>query len=166
MCKIFAYDTSLFSKVNDKSNSNCQLNSDLAKISNRAFQWKMSFNPYTNKQVVAVCFSNNCNNENCPPLHFNSTDVQVTDSQKYLGLVLDSNLNFNEQIGSRITKCNKIIGLMKKPPQIISRKSLLIIYKSFSPPNLDYADIIYDNPLNEPFKKKIEIWPNTTQHLQ
>ena len=31
MCKIFADQTSLFSKVNDKGNSNIQLNSDLAK---------------------------------------------------------------------------------------------------------------------------------------
>ena len=49
MCKIFADDTSLFSKVNGKSNSNTELNSDLAKISNWAFQWKMSFNPDPNK---------------------------------------------------------------------------------------------------------------------
>ena len=33
MCKIFADGTSLFSKVNVKSNSNTQLNNDLAKIS-------------------------------------------------------------------------------------------------------------------------------------
>ena len=53
MCKIFADDTSLFSKVNDKSNSNTQFNSDLAKI--RVFQWKMSFNPDPNKQAIEVC---------------------------------------------------------------------------------------------------------------
>ena len=58
MCKIFADDTSLFSKVNDKSNSNTQLNSDLAKVSKWAFQWKMSFNPDPNKQAIEVCFSN------------------------------------------------------------------------------------------------------------
>ena len=34
VCKIFADDTSLFSKVNDKSNSNTQLNSDLEKVRN------------------------------------------------------------------------------------------------------------------------------------
>ena len=40
MCKIFADDTSLFSKVNDKSNSNTQLNFDLVKINKWAFQLK------------------------------------------------------------------------------------------------------------------------------
>ena len=45
---------------------------------------------------------------------------------------------------------------MKKSSQFLSRKSLLTIYKSFVRPNLGYGDIIYDKPLNKPFKKKIE----------
>ena len=40
---------------------------------------------------------------------------------------------------------------------LLSRKSLLTIYKSFVRPNLDYADIIYDKPFKEPFKRKIEM---------
>ena len=126
MCKIFADDTSL-SKVNDKSNSNTKLNSDIAKISKLAFQWKMSFNPNPNKQAIEVCFSNKCDKGNYPPLHFNSTKVQVADSHKHLGLVLDSKLNFNEHIESKIAKCKKIIGLMKKHFQFLSRRSLLTI---------------------------------------
>ena len=82
--------------------------------------------------------------------------IKEADSQKYLGLVLDSKLNFNEHIESKICKCDKIIGLMKKLYQILSRKSLLTTYKSFVRPNLYYADIIYDKPLNISFKKKIE----------
>ena len=46
---------------------------------------------------------------------------------------------------------------MKKLSLILSRKSLLTIYKSFVRPNLDYADIIYDKPLNKSLKKKIEM---------
>ena len=157
MCKIFADDTSLFLKVIDKNNSNSQLNSDLAKISKWAFQQKKSFNPDPNKQATEVCVSNKRDKENYQPLQFNSTDVQITDSQKHLDLILDSKLNFNEHIESKITKCNKIIGLMKKLSLILSRKSLLTIYKSFVRPNLDYADIIYDKPLNESLKRKIEM---------
>ena len=109
MCKIFADDTSLFSKVNGKSNSNTQVNSDYAKISKWAFQWKMSFNPDTNKQIIEVCFSNKRDQGNYPPLYFNSTNVQVADSQKHLGFVLDTKLSFNELIESKITKCNKLL---------------------------------------------------------
>ena len=156
MCKIFADDTSLFSKVNGKSNSNTQLNSDPTKISKWVFQCKMFFNPDSNKQAIEVCFSNKRDRGNYLPLHFNSTNVQVVDSQKHLGLVLDSKLNFNKHIESKITKCNKIISLMKKFSRFLSRQSLLTIYKSFVRPNLDYAGIIDDKPLKESFKKKVE----------
>ena len=156
MCKIRADDTSLFSKVIDKNNSNSQLNSDLTKISKWAFRWKMSFNPDPNKQAIEVRFSNKHDKKNYLPLQFNSTDVQIADSQKHLGLISDSKLNFNEHI--EITKCNKINGLMKKLSLILSRQSLSTIYKSFVRPNLDHADIIYDKPLNESFKGKIEMF--------
>ena len=66
-------------------------------------------------------------------------------------------MNFNEHIESKITKCKKIIELMKKISLILSRKSLLTIYKSFVRPNLDYADTIYDKPFNKYLKKKIEM---------
>ena len=46
---------------------------------------------------------------------------------------------------------------MKKLSLILSRKSLLTIYKSFQRPNLDYADIIYSKSLNESRKRKIEM---------
>ena len=89
----------------------------------------MSFNLDPNKQAIEVCFSNTRDKENYPPLQFNNTDVQIADSQKHLGLILDSKLKFNEHIESKITKCNKIIGLMKKISFILSRKSFLPIYK-------------------------------------
>ena len=56
-CKIFADDTSLFSKIENKSYSNFQLNKDLEKISKWTFQWKMLFNPDPVKEAIEVCFS-------------------------------------------------------------------------------------------------------------
>ena len=73
--------------------------------------------------------------------------------------MLDSKLDFNENINNKIIKCNKIISAMKKLLLTLWRKTLLTIYKSFVRPNLDYAYIIYDNPLNQSFKNKLEkVW--------
>ena len=57
LCKIFADDTSLFSKVYDIHNSASKLNDDLEKISYWAYQWKMQFNPDPNKQANEVILS-------------------------------------------------------------------------------------------------------------
>ena len=38
----------------------------------------------------------------------------------------------------------------------LPRPSLIILYKSFIRPHLDYGDIIYDQPFNNSFQNKIE----------
>ena len=49
--KLFANDTSLFSVVHDINTSAIELNSDLKKINDWAFQWQMTFNPDRSKQA-------------------------------------------------------------------------------------------------------------------
>ena len=100
ICKIFADDTSLFSKVNDKCCSAVVRNNDQKIISNWAIQWKILFNPDPDKQVSETLFSKKKKREkrNYPPLTLNGDNVKTSISQKHLGLVLDSKLNFNEHI--------------------------------------------------------------------
>ena len=64
-------------------------------------------------------------------------------------MLLESRLNFNELIQSKTNKCYKIIELINKLPIHLPREALLRIYKSFTRPNLDYGDIIFDKPNNE-----------------
>ena len=55
--KLFADDTSIFSVVHDADLSAKQLNDDLNKISEWAFQWKMASSPDLSKQVQEIVFS-------------------------------------------------------------------------------------------------------------
>ena len=161
ICKIFADNTSLFSTAKDKTFSDTQHNNNLNKTSKWVFQWKMLSNPDPSKQEIEICFLHKCDNENYPLLVFNDAKVQFATSQKHLGLILDFKLDFNDHTDSKINKCNKIIGIIKILSLILSRKSLLTIYKPFARPNLDYADLIYDKPFNESIflllSKKIEM---------
>ena len=156
ICKIFADDTSIFSKVFDKNSSQIILNNDLSIISEWAFQWKMQFNPDPNKQANEVYFSRKSNAGVYLPVDLNNSPVQLCESQKHLGIVLDKHLNFHEHIAKKIKICNKLIGTIKHLSFHLPRKSLLTIYKSFVRPHLDYGDIIYDNPENETLINKLE----------
>ena len=102
-------------------------------------------------------FSHKHDNGNYPSLVFNGTKIQLANSQRHLGLILDSKLDFNEHIDNKINKYNKIIGIRIWLSLIMSRKSFLTIYKSFVRPNLDYTDIICDKPFNGSSKQKIEM---------
>ena len=156
ICKIFADDTSLFSKVLDVNESTKKLNLDLEKISEWAFQWKMHFNPDPNKQANEVIFSRKSKVHSHPPLTFNNNDVKKCPHQKHLGIILDSKLDFNIHVDNKIKKCYKMIGIIKRLSVSAPRKALLTIYKSFIRPHLDYGVILYDKPENQKFQNKFE----------
>ena len=80
--KLFADDTSLFSVTHDITTSANELNNDLKKISDWAFQWKMSFNPDPSKQAQEAIFSRKLKNVSHPPLTFNNANVSSCKSQK------------------------------------------------------------------------------------
>ena len=71
-------------------------------------------------------------------------------------MLLDSRLNFNENVPTKGNKCYTIIGFIKKLSIHLLREALLRIYKSFVRPHLDYGDLIFDKPNNESFKSRIE----------
>ena len=104
-----------------------------------------------------MILSKKAESNNSLPLTFNKTaEVRTCQSQKHLGLILDEQLNFTEHINSKISKYDRLIGIIKKLSINFPRNALLRIYRSFIRPSFDYADIIYDKPNNVSFKNKIE----------
>ena len=154
--KLFADDTSFFSVVRDINQSGINLNDDLKKISNWAFQWKMSFNPDINKQAQEVIFSHKLQKLNHPSLASNGTSITQSEIQKLLGLFLDSKLDFKEHIQNVLAKVSKTIGLLRKLQKSLPRSPLITIYKYFVRSHLDYGDIIYDQVYNVSLYQKLE----------
>ena len=130
ICKIFADDTSISSKVFDKGKSERDLNNDLSAISEWAFHWKMQFNPDPNKQANEVYFSRKSNTDDYFPIKLNDSPVQLCESQKHLGVILDKHLNFHKHIERKIKICNKLLSTIKHLSAHYARKSLLTIYKT------------------------------------
>ena len=64
ICKIFADDTSLFSKVLNINESANDFIFDLEKIGQWAYQWKIQFNSNPNKQAYEAIFSWKSNSSN------------------------------------------------------------------------------------------------------
>ena len=116
MCKIFADDTSLFLKALNINQSVTELDTDIEKISQWAYQWKIEFNPDPNKQASEIIFSHKLVSKNLlhPPVKFNNNNITRCSHQKHLGVALDPNLNFNTHIDQKIKKCHKKIGLIRR----------------------------------------------------
>ena len=115
LCKIFADDTSLFSKVYDIHKSASKLNDDLERqgiglISRKCSLIQIPTNRlmklfYLKKQVQITYH-----------IHLSNLTIMTflnVPHQKYLGIVLDSKLNSNVHVDQKIKKCNRIIGLVR-----------------------------------------------------
>ena len=114
----------------------------------------MSFNSDRTKQAQEIIFSRKKNATTDPPLFFKSSEIKLSSNQKHLGLTVDSKLSFNEYINDKIHQANKGASLLRKLETILPRRAFNI-YKSFIRPLLDYADVIYDQPSNPSFSKKL-----------
>ena len=116
----------------------------------------MSFNPDPNRQAQEVVFSRKVQITCHPSIYFNNKSFKQVPSQKNLGLILGSKLNFQEHLKNILNKVNKSIGLLRKLQNILPHEALLTIYKSFVRPHLEYDDVIYDQNYNNYFHQKLE----------
>ena len=74
----------------------------------------MSFNPDPNKQATEVLFSRKRNETFHPDLEFNGVKIPRASSQKYLGMILDEKLSFNEHVSVKLSKAKKCVGSLRK----------------------------------------------------
>ena len=110
--KRFTDDTSIFSVVKDNLNSSNKLNEDLSKMSQWAYQWKISFNPDVLKQAQEVIIFRKNNIENHPIVSFSNLPINRKSTQKHLGPLLDKKLKFSEHINNELKKATKGINLL------------------------------------------------------
>ena len=149
--KLFTDDTFLFSVVQNINSTANDLDSDLMKISDWAFQWEMTL---TNK--LMVIFSRKINKMDRPLLYFNNDLVKSSSTHKHLRMILYTKLDFSLHLKNTQNKVNKATGLLRKLQDTLPRTSLITIFKSFIRPHLDYGDKIYDRANSTLFHQNIE----------
>ena len=153
---MFVDDTSLFSVVHEIDTSANNLNHDLEKNSEYAFQWKMRFNPDPTKQAQEIIFNRKKTVSINTVTYFNNTLLNSTAPYKHLGMILDSKLSYKNHLKSACSRLNKTIGTLRKLQPTLPGKSLVTIYKSLVMPRLDHGDVNYDRASNESCQQSLE----------
>ena len=115
-----ADDTSLFSTTKVPKRTANSLNNNPEKINRWAFQWKMCFNPDPTKQAQEVTFCRKPTKKIHPQIFLNNIPDSKANSQKHLGLHLNSKLSFDIHIKTILTKINGTIGLLRKFQQVLT----------------------------------------------
>ena len=94
------------------------------------------------------------NINNHPVVFLNNLPINGKSTQKHLGLLLNEKLNFSEHIDEKLNKVTKSIDLLQNQNLTLPHFCLVMIYKSFIRPHLDYGYIVYDQPNNSSLPEK------------
>ena len=147
---IFADDTTLIAAANSTYETTNILNRDLAKISNWAHTWKITFNPQKSKDMI---FSKALMPSH--PIIMDLHCIERVHIHKHLGVFLTSDLTWDKQIAYITKKVNLKLSIMWQVKEL-SRHCLDVLCKLHVRSSIDYAITVFGPCLNLVQIKKLD----------
>ena len=134
--KIFADDAKTSKEINSVEDS-VTLQSSLNSLSSWSEKWGVGFN--CGKCGVMHLGKNNPNYK----YTLNNKPLNVTLSEKDLGVHVDPLLNFQDHIDIKVKKARQIAGLVSRTITYKSRDIMVPLYKSLVRPILEYGNAVW-----------------------
>ena len=75
----------------------------------------------------------------------NGTAAERVNTFKYLGITIDANLKWNDQINNICCKMCNSLGIMRRIKPCVPQSLLVTIYNTMFLPHLDYGIILWRN---------------------
>ena len=149
---LFADDTVIYNSNQDVDTLEYELQEDLNGVSKWLNNNELTINI---KKSKVVCFSTHSRKVDNINLKINDQTLDIVDSYKYLGLILDSKMSFQKHLYHISGHVNYKLRKLKEIRHNIKNPTAVTIFKSLIKPHLDYCDIIWD-----------AAWPSCKTNLQ
>ena len=153
--RYFADDTCLLMVNKSLKQIKKHMNQDLKHLYNWLIANKISLNK-DKTEVVLFRHPNKRINYNLK-LKLNGKNLELTDSVKYLGVHLDSHLNWSKHIDVLAPKLNRAAGMLAKIRHYVSNDTLRSIYYSIFHSVLTYGAQIWGQTANKNINRVILI---------
>ena len=137
---LYANDTVLYTASKNFGDSIEKLQADITALSKWCATNGIMAN--TDKTKVMV-FGSNSQVKNLPEANivFNQIPLQVVPSYKYLGLDLDSRLNYKKHVKRIIALAAGKLKQFQRMRSFLNKKAALMVYKSMILPIMEYGDV-------------------------
>ena len=160
---LFAGDTSLFFSHKNNPDIKNILNNELDKVASWLSANKLSLNVGKSKLLIfSLC--NGTDTIKDINLTINGEQLKIVNMAKYLGVIIDNKLNWNEQIKAINLKLSKGIGLLSKIRHYVPKSVLRSLYYAFINSHIEYnllnwstSTVTNLNSININMKKAIRI---------
>ena len=144
---LYADDAVLFHAGNDKNHVEQSLVSDLDNFG----RWcKINALTINIKKTKFMCFGTSAQIKKCSNMKvsINDTCLERVQNYKYLGITLDTHLNFKKHINLCKRSCSHKVYTLSKIRRYLDTDTSLELYKTMIMPVMDYGDIIYAGASN------------------
>ena len=136
---LFADDTKIFRRI-----ASCDdaliLQSDINSMEEWAKEWQLKFN-LDKCHILTLGKFHNIMHTHRYSIY--SNEIEHVFEEKDLGVILDSDLTFDEHISKKVQKANAIVGLIRRTFSFLDEKSFIKLYTSFVRPHLEYAQTVW-----------------------
>ena len=140
---LYADDTSIVISGDSVTETTRRLNDNLARIDNWFTSNKLMINTSkTNFMVFSTKPSIQNSNFN---VNINNSTITRVHHTKFLGVIIDSKLTWQDHIMHIKNKISKIIGILLRVRRVLSTKALVTLYNALILPHLTYCVTVWGN---------------------
>ena len=149
---LFADDTKVFRRITSKEDA-LALQADLAALQRWSEKWLLRFHP---DKCHVLTLGKLEDIKHTFRYNISQQELEHVFEEKDLGILIDSNLRFEEHISSKVNKANAIMGLIRRTFTFLDCKLFKKLYTTFVRPHLEYGQVVWS-----PFlRKQINIIEN------
>ena len=137
--KIFADDISLYSQVSTYDDC-LKLQNDLSKVFQWSIKWQLTLNP-------AKCEAIRISNKRSPvniDYYIGSHPVSWSQKVKYLGVIINSKLKWNDQCQYVVNKATKCLNRLRRAMFGCTQEGKANAYRALVRPCLEYACAVWN----------------------
>ena len=137
---LFVDDSSLFHSHKNLQSLELTINNELCKVHEWLCASRLSLN--TDKTKLVLFHTAQKHLTNNISLHISDKQIEQTNSMKYLGVLIDSQLNWKDHILNISKKISKSIGIICKLRHFVDTQILIQLYHAIIHPFLTYGCMV------------------------
>ena len=142
---LFADDTKIFKEVNSINDSKI-IQKDIDELEKWSNDWLLRFHP---DKCHVLTIGKHSNIVHAHPYSLAGNQLEHTFIEKDLGVLIDSDLSFEEHISKQVNKANSMLGVIRRSFDYLSPKIFCTLYSTFVRPHLEYAQSVWSPKLRK-----------------
>ena len=147
---LFADDGTLHTSNTYLPSVTTLLNTDLENFSDWCDDNDMKKNTSKSKAMfLATRYTANKIMEEPPNIAIRGEQIEISETEKLLGVHIDNSLSWSSHIESTLKKCNSLLFLLNRIKQYLNVSTRKLFYNAYILPHLDYCCSIWGNANSE-----------------